>query len=111
MDPVSAFGIAAGAVQFVDFNFRGILESLSFLRSLKHTPERVKELIQDLEQSVKRIVALQNATKQPSSATFHLSLAQLQRLERKLDAVCCAMAELQTDLVSLSMGDSAKGIR
>ena len=74
MDPISAIGIAAGAMQFADFSGRVIIEGLSVLRSLKHDPEKIKELLQDLEWSIERIAALQNAMTQPSSALSQLSV-------------------------------------
>lgn len=104
MDPVSAIGVAASAVQFADFGVRMLLESLQLLKALKNAPQRIEELLNDLDGSIQRIDTFQAAMRQTSSSMFSsLNAPQIHRIEQKLGAAYEAMAELQASLTSLAM--------
>ena len=82
-----------------------------FLRSLRHMPKGVNDLVSDLGQSIERIRFLQNAATQSSSVISNISAPQLQRIEKKAETVCCAMVDLQNDLLPLSSTASTKRAR
>lgn len=58
MDPVSAVGLAASAVQFADVGVRALIGMLQLLKRLKHTPKQMTELLRDVDKSIQRIHAL-----------------------------------------------------
>lgn len=106
MDPVTAIGLTAGAVQFVDAGGRALLASIKLLRDLKEAPKRMSELLQDVDKSVQRVYALRAAVQQPSSALFsHLSKEQMQQVKESIDDAYRATVELQSAL-TLVAGNS-----
>lgn len=102
MDPVNAVGVAAGAIQFADVSFRALIGMIKVLKRLKETPQRMIELLQDVEKSVQQIHALQNAIQPPNSLSTHLSATQIQRVRATVDDAYQATNDLQTVLDPLS---------
>lgn len=99
MEPVSVAGLAAGAVQFADVGGRALLGTIRLLRNLKQTPERMRELLRDLEKSVQRIQDIQDTAQQPTSNIFsHLGDIQRQRATESINEAYKAIADLQSTL-------------
>lgn len=48
MDPVSAFGLAAGVAQFADLSARIVMSLYDYYRTVKHAPKLSKELRQEV---------------------------------------------------------------
>lgn len=101
MDPVSAVGLAAGAVQLADVSVRALMGMVMLLKRLRETPKRMVELLQDVDKSIQRIHALRNALQQPNSLFTHLSVAQFQRVMGIVDDAHQATIELQHALEPL----------
>ncbi|MCJ1262381.1 hypothetical protein MMC22_002251 [Lobaria immixta] len=95
MEPVSAVGLAAGAVQFADVGVGALIGMVKLLKRLKETPKRMAELLQDVGKSIQRIITLRNAMQQPNSLFAHLSIAQLQRVMGNVDDAYQATTDLQ----------------
>ena len=99
MDPISAIGLAAGIVQFVDIGGKALLSTIRLLKDLKHAPKMMTELLQDAEISLQRLHTLRDTIRQPSSTVFaQLSTIQNQRLLTRIDETRAAVSELQKAL-------------
>ena len=101
MDPVSALGLAAGAVQFADVGVRALIGMVKLLERLRETPKRMAELLQDVDKSIQRIHALRNAMQQSNSLFTHLSTTQIQRVMGNVDDAYQATIELRHALEPL----------
>ena len=101
MDPVSAVGLAAGAVQFADVGVRTLIGMVQLLKRLKHTPKQMTELLRDVDKSIQRIHALRHAMQQPNPLSTHLSNTQTQRLTTNVDDAYQATTDLQHTLEPL----------
>lgn len=102
MDPISAIGTVAASVQFADVAFRGILQTIKFLRALEGTPAKIKKLLAGVDKSIIRIVQIQRTLqKSPNHGSSLLSTAQLAALNCSLSDGLQAMNGLQTLLEPL----------
>ena len=101
MDPISAFGVAGGAVQLGDIGVRGLIGMVQLLRRLKETPKEMRELLHDVEKSVPRICELQNTMSQPSPLFTYRSGTQVQRLMTVVNDAHQAAIDLQQSLKPL----------
>lgn len=99
MEPISAVGLAAGAVQFADVGSRALLGMIRVLKDLKQTPKRMAELLQDLDMSLQRIYALHNELQQhPSSMFSQLDAVQRQRIADCINTAYQATSSLRVTL-------------
>ena len=64
MDPVTAFGAAAGALQIFDFSIKALLGSVRFLQALRDSPKQIAELLQDADKSIIRLLDLNQRLQQ-----------------------------------------------
>ena len=95
MDPVSAVSLAAGAVQFADVGIRTMVRMIKLLESLKHTPQRMAELLEDLDRSVMRLHAIQKVIQQPDSPLLAAPGMQYRRLLKSISSACETILDLQ----------------
>lgn len=109
MDPLSAVGLAAGAVQFADVGVGALIGMVKLLKRLKKTPERMAELLQDVDKSIHRISTIRNAMQQPNSLFTHLSVAQFQRVMGNVDDAYQATIDLQLALEPLFRKSNISG--
>lgn len=101
MEPVSAVGLAAGAVQFADIGVHTLIGMVKLLKRLKESPKRMAELLDDVDRSIQRIHALRDAIQHPNSLFTHLSPTQFQRVMANVDDANQANIDLQNTLEPL----------
>ena len=95
MDPISAVSLAAGAVQFADVGIRTMIRMIKLLESLKNTPRRMAELLEDLDRSVVRLHAIQKVIQQPDSTLLAAPGMQYQPLLKSISSACETIVDLQ----------------
>ncbi|MCJ1396030.1 hypothetical protein MMC18_008917 [Xylographa bjoerkii] len=98
MDPVSAVGLAGGAIQFAVVGCSALIGMVKLLERLRETPKRMTELLQDVDKSIERIHALQNAMQQPNLLFPHLSVTQVGRVVGNVNDAYQATIDLQHTL-------------
>lgn len=82
MDPVSALGVGAGALQIFDISVKVVLISIRFLRSLRDAPKQILELSQDVDKSITRLLDLEQRLQRSNEPLVqNTSAAQLGRLQ------------------------------
>ena len=82
MDPASALGVGAGALQIFDFSVKIVLSSINLLRSLRDVPKQIIELSQDVDKSITRLLDLEQRLRQSDEPLVQkTSAAQLGRLQ------------------------------
>lgn len=114
MDPVTAFGIAAGAAQIADFGAGSLLGLIRTIKSLKEAPERLKILLDDLEhfsQFVERLRLRLRNTKSASHVMLSAALPQCDSLNSVLDSADAAMLDLKYILQSLVQNQTHQSLR
>ena len=87
MDPLSAIGAAAGAVQFADVGIRGLKRTVQLLLQLKNAPQRMIELLQDVNRSIEHLNEIRSALRQRDTAFAHLTDSQAQRMKSTVENV------------------------
>ena len=102
MEPVSALGVASGAIQIFDFSIKVLLSSISFIRALRHAPEQIIELSQDIDQSINRMVNLEQRLQQADEPlVLKVSANQLRSLQAVVSEGLEAIKQLHVTLLKL----------
>jgi len=95
MDPITASGLAASAVQFADIAARTILSAVKLLRELRDAPTRARELLEDVEHSIPLVIAI---LEPGARLVDRLTPQQFSRLSPSILRVRLGMEDLQRAL-------------
>lgn len=99
MDPISAAGLAAGAVQFVDTGGKALLGIYKILKDLQDTSRWMGDLLQDIEKSIEHICILRQTIEPPGSAVMvRLDPTQVQSASSKIKDAYKAAMDLKSTL-------------
>jgi hypothetical protein len=103
MDPLSSIGLSAGVVQFVDVGGRALLEVMKLLRDLRDTPEIMRGLLKEAENSIAHIYVVKEAIEAHSSvANDHLNDTQVGIVNSKVRDAYDAISEVKNMLARYS---------
>jgi len=114
MDPITAFGVATGAMQLVDFGAGSLLCFIKILKALKEAPERLKILLDDLEHFARFVEYLRPQLEDTNSALYGLlsaSPGQPDALNSILGSADSAMLDLKCVLQSLIQNQTHQSLR
>ncbi|KIW16877.1 hypothetical protein PV08_04067 [Exophiala spinifera] len=98
MDPISAFGVAAGTLQVVDFAAKALLGTIGILKEASNTPKRMTLLLQDVEKSVEHIRLLRELFGGLESLSGKLNGSHLDHVNDNITDICEAIGDLKNTL-------------
>ncbi|KAK4457676.1 hypothetical protein QBC42DRAFT_278542 [Cladorrhinum samala] len=102
MDPVAALGAAAAGIQIVGVAAKALLTSIKLVRDLRDAPDRVRSLLNDVENSSRRVSHLCMTLLQPGAKLRNaLSPDQYARLSPCAQQVRQAMTDADSTLSKL----------
>ncbi|KAH6876378.1 hypothetical protein B0T10DRAFT_585465 [Thelonectria olida] len=102
MDPITALGAAAAASQFGVYGVKGLVNLIQLVGQFRDTPSRVRELLQDVQNSVTGLSQLKQALQDPNSDIMQgLETRQRQSIQCILDHGHDAIKELEDTLKPL----------
>lgn len=101
MDPVSAFGIIAGALQIADSSANALLASVRIVKDAKTTPKWLKDLLHDVENSVDHVSNLKGVLEGLNSLLDGVSANQLHQAKVNLTSISEAAVSFKNILKPL----------
>ncbi|KAI8625744.1 hypothetical protein F5Y19DRAFT_449398, partial [Xylariaceae sp. FL1651] len=102
MDPITLLGASAAATQFGSYGAKSLLSLISLVQALQDTPAHIRDLLQDVEKSIARLLQLRQALQDPNSDIMQgLEPWQIQSIQDVIDDGHSAMSTLQSMLQPL----------